>query len=148
MSTTSAESCQSRTRFSLQPTLGPLSSMVICMFPSVSSCDCKLCSVGSTWMRKRREWGIVDSSADKSISQSIMNLSQFVIMGTSYHGFRACTALSAPGVPSASRDCSVRGVPSASCCQYRPKPDRMYYITCEYVRVRLPARVLRWRSEA
>lgn len=43
-------------------TFGPLSSMVICMLPSVSSCDCKLCSVASTSTRKRRWWGIVDSS--------------------------------------------------------------------------------------
>ena len=46
----------------LHVTLGPLSSMVICMFPSVSSCDCKLCSVGSTWIKNRLWPGIVDSS--------------------------------------------------------------------------------------
>lgn len=35
-------------------TLGPLSSIVICMLPSVSSCDCKLLRVSSTLTRNRR----------------------------------------------------------------------------------------------
>lgn len=50
-------------------TLGPLSSMVICMFPSVSSWACKLSRVSSTLMRNFRPLEMEASSVIFTVSQ-------------------------------------------------------------------------------